>query len=172
MISGRNARVGTPHHRRRHASARPVDTIGTEQGMIYRVRVSPILVLLTGPPGTGKSVLAERAAEGLGAPVLGWDWTMAALSDVDSVQRCLRDLSHTEYRRVGWSIMWNLATAQLRSGRSVVLDGVAREVEVAGTRDVVLRRWEPPVHVDLHLDAASPLDANAAQLAELLDVGA
>ena len=195
----------------------PVDTIGTEHGMIYRVGVPPTLVLLTGPPGTGKSVLAERAAEGLGAPVLGWDWTMAALSGFDSVQRCLRDLSHTEYRRLGWSIMWNLATAQLRSGRSVVLDGVAREVEVAGTRDVaravgarclvvltscsdervhrrrvegrsrgipgwyeldwdhvvdVLRRWEPPVHVDLHLDAVSPLDANAAQLAVLLDVGA
>jgi hypothetical protein len=26
----------------------------------------------------------------------------------------------------------------------------------------VLRRWEPPVHVELHLDAVSPLDARRA----------
>jgi hypothetical protein len=35
----------------------------------------------------------------------------------------------------------------------------------------VLRRWEPPVDVDLHLDAVSPLDADAAQLAGLLAAG-
>jgi hypothetical protein len=32
----------------------------------------------------------------------------------------------------------------------------------------VLAHWAPPGHVDLRLDAVSPLDANAAQLAELL----
>lgn len=96
----------------------------------------PTLLLFTGPPGTGKSTLAERAAELLEAPVLGWDWAMAALTAFDPVQAGLRRLSHVEHRRVGWSILWNLATAQLRLGRSAVLDGVAREVEVAGTRDV------------------------------------
>ena len=30
------------------------------------------------------------------------------------------------HRSVGWSILWNLAVAQLRQGRSVVLDGLAR----------------------------------------------
>ena len=37
----------------------PVDTIGTDQGIIYRVGVPPILLLLTGPPGTGKSGLVR-----------------------------------------------------------------------------------------------------------------
>ena len=96
----------------------------------------PTLLLLTGPPGTGKSTLAERAADLLGAPVLGWDWAMAALRAFEPVQAGLSGLSRADHRRVGWSILWNLATAQLRQGRSAVLDGVARDAEVAGTRQV------------------------------------
>jgi len=96
----------------------------------------PVLVLLTGPPGTGKSTLAEAAAAHLGAAVLGWDWAMAALTGFPGVQAALRDGSADDHRRVGWSILWNLATAQLRGGRSAVLDGVARDVHVAGTRAV------------------------------------
>ena len=38
------------------------------------------------------------------------------------------------HRDVGWSILWALARAQLRMGSSVVLDGVARQPEVEGTR--------------------------------------
>lgn len=95
-----------------------------------------LVVLLTGPPATGKSTLADRAALSLSAPVLGWDWVMAALTGFETVQAALRDLPHLEHRRVGWSILWNTATAQLRRGASVVLDGVARDVEIAHTREV------------------------------------
>jgi Predicted kinase len=94
------------------------------------------LVLLTGPPGTGKSALAEHAADVLGAPVLGWDWAMAALTSFDAIQESLATLSPVDHRRVGWSILWNLATAQLRQGRSVVLDGVARDGHISETRDI------------------------------------
>jgi predicted kinase len=38
------------------------------------------------------------------------------------------------HRGVGWSILWALARSQLRRGQPVVLDGVARAPEVAGTR--------------------------------------
>ena len=39
---------------------------------------------------------------------------------------------------LGWSVPWGLARSQLRLGSSVVLDGVAREAEVEGTRG----RWK------------------------------
>jgi MoxR-like ATPase len=33
-----------------------------------------MLLLMTGPPATGKSTLAEAAARAAGGPVLAWDW--------------------------------------------------------------------------------------------------
>jgi len=38
------------------------------------------------------------------------------------------------HRGVGWSLLWALARSQLRMGSPVVLDGVARDPEVEGTR--------------------------------------
>lgn len=99
----------------------------------------PKLVLFTGPPGTGKSTLAERAALTLAAPVLGWDWAMASLTGFATIQAALRELPHPEHRRVGWSLLWNMATAQLRRGVSVVLDGVARDAELDGCRQIAAR---------------------------------
>lgn len=96
----------------------------------------PTLVLFTGPPGTGKSTLASVAAGTLDAPVLGWDWAMAGLTRFEPLQAALRAMDGATYRSVGWSIVWNLATAQLRRGGSVVLDGVARTAEVARTREL------------------------------------
>jgi predicted kinase len=94
----------------------------------------PTIVLVTGPPGTGKSTLASAAATMLAAPVLGWDWVMAGLTPFEGVQQALAGLDHVGHRRVGWSILWNLAEAQARDGRSSVLDGCARQVEVDETR--------------------------------------
>lgn len=94
------------------------------------------LLLITGPPGTGKSTLADAAAGELDAPVLGWDWAMASLTQFAPIQETIAGMSHLDHRRVGWAILWNLATAQLRRGSSVVLDGVARDLEVTGTRQL------------------------------------
>jgi predicted kinase len=100
------------------------------------VREPPVLLLVTGPPGTGKSTVAEYAAGILGAAVLGWDWAMAALTSFAPVQEALASLSKADYHGVGWSILGNLATAQLRRGDAVVLDGVARAEQIAGVRAV------------------------------------
>jgi predicted kinase len=96
----------------------------------------PTLLLLTGPPGTGKSTLADAAAHALGSAVLGWDWAMAALTPFEPVSAALRGMTVDEYRSVGWSLLCNLATAQLRRRASVVLDGVARDPEVRRARDL------------------------------------
>jgi predicted kinase len=96
-----------------------------------------VLVLVTGPPGTGKSSLATVVAESLGAAVLGHDWTMSALRPFPEVQGALDAMAPSGHRVVGWSIMNSLAREQLRSGRSIVLDGVARGSEVAQCRQTV-----------------------------------
>jgi predicted kinase len=95
---------------------------------------APLLVVCTGPPGTGKSTLADEIGRRLGATVLGWDWAMGALTWCTPVQDALASLDRVTHRRVGWSLLWNLAQEQLRLGRSVVLDGVARAGEVAESR--------------------------------------
>lgn len=71
-----------------------------------------------------------------GAAVLGWDWVMAGMTSFEAVQSALCSLGTSDYRRVGWSILWNLTTAQLRDGRSVMIDGVARRAEVDDARRI------------------------------------
>jgi predicted kinase len=93
-----------------------------------------VIVLLTGPPGTGKTTLAALAVDQLDATILGWDWVMASLTWCEPVMDALAGLDHEQHRRVGWSVMENLARAQARLSRSVILDGVARDDEVASVR--------------------------------------
>jgi predicted kinase len=95
-----------------------------------------LLVLITGLPGSGKSTMAEAAGQALGAPVLGHDWAMSGLRPFPEVQEALDAMGVRGHRSVGWSVLWALARAQLRLGSSVVLDGVARQPEVDGTREV------------------------------------
>jgi predicted kinase len=51
------------------------------------------------------------------------------------------------HRGVGWSILWALARSQLRRGHPVVLDGVARAAEVAGTRALAREEGAPSLVV-------------------------
>jgi len=95
-----------------------------------------VLVLITGLPGTGKSTMAEVAARELGAALLGHDWAMSGLRPYREIQEALDAMDPPGHRDVGWSILWALARAQLRMGSPVVVDGVARQPEVAGTRRV------------------------------------
>ena len=95
-----------------------------------------LLVLITGLPGSGKSTMAEAAGQALGGPVIGHDWAMSGLRPFPEVQEALDTMGVRGHRGVGWSVLWALARSQLRLGSSVVLDGVARQPEVDGTRQV------------------------------------
>jgi predicted kinase len=93
-----------------------------------------LLVLITGLPGSGKSTMARVAGRTLDGPVLGHDWAMSGLRPFPEVQDALDSMGLRGHRGVGWSLLWALARSQLRLGTSVVLDGVARDSEVAATR--------------------------------------
>ena len=112
-------------------------------------RPGPRLVLVTGLQGTGKSTMADVAAADLGAAVLGHDWAMSGLRPFPGVQAALDAVGGRGrgHRSVGWSILWALARAELRRGRPVVLDGVARAPEVAGTRALAREEGVPSLIV-------------------------
>lgn len=98
--------------------------------------VRPLLMMVTGLQGTGKSTLAEEGATVLGALVLAHDWAMSGLRAYPPLEEALDLMGPSARRDVGWSILCALARAQLRHGRSVVLDGMAGETDVARCRAV------------------------------------
>jgi predicted kinase len=84
------------------------------------------LVLVTGYTAAGKSTIAEAIAHDLGCAVGSFDWLMSALRPFDEVWSAI-ELPVERQRAVGWSLLTRLAEQQLRNGRDLVLDLVARE---------------------------------------------
>jgi predicted kinase len=84
------------------------------------------LVLVSGPTGTGKSALANAIASDLLCAVGSFDWLMSALRSISEVWEAV-ELPVERQRAVGWSVLSRLAEQELRHGRSLVLDLVARE---------------------------------------------
>ena len=82
------------------------------------VVLQPILVIFTGVPGTGKTILAEHAAQWLHAPLFNKDELEATLWR----SRIGRDANS------GWAsyeLLTTLARGQLRRRQSAILDSVA-----------------------------------------------
>jgi predicted kinase len=96
---------------------------------------APWLVLVTGVQGTGKSTVAEAIARMLSAAVLAHDWAMSGLRPYRELQITLDEMRPPGHGVVGWSILTALARLQVRQGRSVVLDGVARSPEIGSCRE-------------------------------------
>ena len=92
------------------------------------------LVLVTGLQGSGKSTVAEGVGDRLRAPVFAWDWFMAALTPFEAVQAAFTTMDVVTYRGVGWAMLLQQARAHLQRDLSVVLDGLAREIEIAMVR--------------------------------------
>jgi predicted kinase len=86
----------------------------------------PRLVLVSGPTGAGKSTLANAIADELSCAVGSFDWLMSALRAIPEVWSVV-ELPVEHQRRVGWSLLSRLAEEELRAGRDLVLDLVARE---------------------------------------------
>ena len=79
------------------------------------------MIVFSGLPGTGKSILAETVAKQLGIPVFAKDWLEAALLR-NGLQSTSNDRS---LGYVGYELLTVLAERQLMLEQSVVLDSVA-----------------------------------------------
>ena len=89
-------------------------------------RVQPVLIVVGGLPGTGKSTLADGLAERLAIPVFNKDRIEASLRrDGDTADR--------DSWRVAENLLTTLAGEQLRRRQSAILDTVARTPESRAT---------------------------------------
>jgi predicted kinase len=87
---------------------------------------APLVALFTGPPGTGKSTLADAIGRELATPVFAWDWLMAPLTRIDAVQRAMQSLPREDFWAVGYALIDQLVEKQLRNAQSALIDCVAR----------------------------------------------
>jgi predicted kinase len=105
----------------------------------------PLVVLFSGPPATGKSTLADAIGRELGAPVISFDWSLAALSPFPELYDVLEGMERDRYQDVGYALMSHAVEKQLRNRQPVILDCVARAramdrwLELAAAHDVPLR---------------------------------
>ncbi len=97
-----------------------------------------VLVVVSGYTGSGKSTLAESVATEIGASTVSFDWVMSALRSFPEVWDVVESPVERQ-RSVGWMLMGRVAEQQLRAGRSVVLDLVARSATLDLWTDVATR---------------------------------
>jgi predicted kinase len=87
------------------------------------------LIIFSGLPGTGKSILAESLAKDLGIPVFAKDWLEATLvrSGLEST------IPERSLGFAGYELLTTLAERQLLLAQSVILDSVAATNSIRNT---------------------------------------
>jgi predicted kinase len=86
---------------------------------------SPVLYILAGRPGTGKTTLSQLLASSVGAAHLR----------IDTIEQALRDLCSMNVEGEGYRLAYRVAGDILRAGVSVVADS-------CNTIELTRREWE------------------------------
>jgi len=111
--------------------------------------LSARLVVVSGPPASGKTTVAVPLARGLALPLVAKDTVKEALMDVLGAEDVERS---GELGRATFAVIHALARSHLDTGAGLVLEANysrgASEAEllplVAGSRAVVVHCWAPP----------------------------
>jgi predicted kinase len=90
-------------------------------------------VVLTGLPGTGKSTLADLAAQSLNVPAFAGDWLMGALKPA---ARALTNLDRATYLQLYQGLLRSLIHRQLILGQSAIVDCVVPDAVLADWREL------------------------------------
>jgi predicted kinase len=85
----------------------------------------PVLYILAGLPGSGKTALSQLLAPGVGAAHLR----------IDTIEQALRDLCSVDVEGEGYRLAYRVAGDILRAGVSVVADS-------CNTIELTRREWE------------------------------
>jgi predicted kinase len=84
---------------------------------MYSTYTSPLVIIFSGLPGTGKTRLAEGIARKLGVPVFSVAWLLGALARFGVLERADRGA-------MAYALVVNLVEHQLRLGQSAIVDGM------------------------------------------------
>ncbi len=82
----------------------------------------PDVVLMCGLPGSGKSYVAERIAERIGAQVLRSDSYRVAMFGGPIFSTNISDSEHKRRSKVAYDALYTDAARRVRSGEKVVID--------------------------------------------------
>ncbi len=96
------------------------------------------VIIFTGLPGTGKSMLAEQVARSAGVPAFAADWLMGA------IKPALAKVNRFEYLAARLGLLGTLVTRQLMLGQDAIVDALVSESEVVSWRESAARfpaRW-------------------------------
>ena len=95
------------------------------------------LIIFSGLPGTGKSLLAEAVGRELGIPVFAKDWLEAVLLR----SKLVPAETEKQLGSIGYDLLTVLAERQSSLGQSVILDSVASTVSIRTTWRELARKY-------------------------------
>lgn len=114
-----------------------------------------MVIVVTGPPGSGKTTLAERLSEQMKLPLVTKDDLKEILYYVYGWGDPEKEQSATSG---AYELMFHIVELQVRSRRSLIIESNFRSTAADRLRDLMQRYPFEPLQIRCHADRATLLD--------------